>query len=80
MARLDGVSDDDAGLVTGQIFKASVKKFGTVAEPLRLMAHSKPVMYADIMFELAWDKAKNLDRVVRDLCQLKVAAMVGCVF
>ena len=37
-------------------------------------------MYADIMFELAWDKAKNLDRVVRDLCQLKVAAMVGCVF
>jgi len=27
-----------------------------------------------------WAKAKNIDPVLRDLCQLKVASMVGCVF
>ena len=80
MARLEGVGDSEAGLVTRQVFRGAAKKLGVVPDPLRLMAHSNPVMFADILFELAWAKAKNLDPVLRDLCQLKVASMVGCLF
>jgi hypothetical protein len=80
MARLEGVSDSDAGLMTGQVFKAAKRRIGRVAEPLRIMAHCPPVMYAAGGFELAWDKAKSVDPVLKDLCQLKVSQLVGCVF
>ncbi len=80
MARLEGISDADAGFLTRQVYRGAARKLGTVPDPLRLMAHSTPVMFADVLFELAWAKAKNIDPVLRDLCQLKVASMVGCVF
>jgi len=80
MARIDGISDDDAGLVTRQVYKAAKKLRGRVPDPLRLFAHSKPVMFAVGAFETAWGKATSVDPVLKDLCQLKVSAMIGCVF
>jgi hypothetical protein len=80
MARLEGVSDAEAGLVTGQVFRTAKKQIGQVPDPLRIMAHCPPVMFAAGFFELAWGKAKSVDPVLRDLCQLKVASLVGCVF
>ena len=80
MARIDGISDADAGLVTRQVYKAAKKLRGEVPDPLRLFAHSPPVMFAVGAFETAWGKATSVDPVLKDLCQLKVSAMVGCVF
>ena len=80
MARLEGISDSDAGLVTRQVFKAAKRKLGEVVDPLRIMAHCPPVMFAVAGFETAWGKAKSVDPVLKDLCQLKVSQMVGCVF
>ncbi len=80
MARIDGISDADAGLVTRQVYKASKKLRGEVPDPLRLFAHSPPVMFAVGAFETAWGKATSVDQLLKDLCQLKVAAMIGCVF
>ena len=80
MARLDGVSDANAGLMTRQVFKAAKRRMGRVADPLRIMAHCPPVMYAAGGFELAWGNAKSVDPVLKDLCQLKVSQLVGCVF
>ena len=80
MARLEGVSDSDAGLMTRQVFQAAKRKMGRIADPLRIMAHCPPVMYADVGFELAWAKATSVDPVLKDLCQLKVSQLVGCVF
>ena len=80
MSRMDGVSDADAGLITRQVYKSAKKMRGEVPDPLRLYAHSKPVMFAVGAFETAWGKAKSVDPVLKDLCQLKVSAMVGCVF
>ncbi len=80
MARLEGINDSDAGLVTGQVFKAAKRMRGTVPDPLRLMAHCPPVMFAVGTFEIAWGKATSVDPVLKDLCQLKVSQMVGCVF
>ena len=80
MARLEGVSDSDAGLMTRQVFQAAKRKMGRIADPLRIMAHCPPVMYAAGGFELAWAKATGVDPVLKDLCQLKVSQLVGCVF
>ena len=80
MTRLEGISDADADFITGRVYGAAKSKLGEVADPLRLMAHSKPVMFAAGFFELAWDKAKSVDPVIIALCQLKVSAMVGCLF
>ena len=80
MARMDGVSDADAGLLTRQVYKSAKKLRGEVPDPLRLFAHSAPVMFAVGAFETAWGKASSVDPVLKDLCQLKVSAMVGCVF
>ncbi len=80
MARIEGVSDADAGLLTKQVFRSAKSQVGAVPDPLRIMAHSKPVMFAAGFFEIAWGKAKGVDPVLKDLCQLKVSSMVGCVF
>ena len=80
MARIDGISDADAGLIVRQVYKSAKKLRGEVPDPLRLYAHSKPVLFAVGAFETAWGKASRVDPVLKDLCQLKVSAMVGCVF
>ena len=80
MARIDGISDADAGLVARQVYRAAKKLRGEVPEPLRLFAHSTTVLVAVSAFETAWGNAKSVDPVLKDLCQLKVSAMVGCLF
>ncbi len=80
MSRIDGVTDADAGWLTGRVYAAAKKMRRMVPDPLRLYAHSKPVMFAVAAFETAWGKAQSVDPVLKDLCQLKVSAMVGCVF
>jgi alkylhydroperoxidase family enzyme len=80
MARLEGISDDEAGFVTSQVFRVAKQRLGEMPDPLRIMAHSKPTMFAAGFFELAWGKATSVDPVLRDLCQLRVASMVGCLF
>jgi hypothetical protein len=80
MTRLQGISDADAGWVTRRVYSAAKRLRGDVPEPLRLMAHCPPVMFAVGTFEMAWGKATSVDPVLKDLCQLKVSQMVGCVF
>ena len=80
MARMEGVSDEAAGFVTKQVYRSAKSMSGQVPDPLRLMAHSKPTMFAAGFFEIAWGKAKSVDPVLKDLCQLRVASLVGCVF
>lgn len=80
MARIDGINDTDAGWMTRQVYKAAKKRTGRVPDPLRLFAHSPAVMFAVGAFEVAFGKATSVDQVLKDLCQLKVSAMVGCLF
>jgi hypothetical protein len=80
MARIKGIDDSQAGVVTRQVYKSAKRLRGEVPDPLRIMAHSTPVLFAVGAFETAWGKAKSADQVLKDLCQLKVSQMVGCVF
>jgi hypothetical protein len=44
------------------------------------MAHCPPVMFAAGAFEISFGKATSVDPVLKDLCQLKVSALIGCLF
>ena len=80
MARMNGISDSEAGLITRQVFKGAQRIAGEVPDPLRIQAHCPPVMFAVGGFEMASRKATSVDPVLKGLCQLKVSQMVGCVF
>jgi hypothetical protein len=80
MARIEGVGDAEAGLVTRGMYQGAKRIAGRVPDPLRIMAHSKPVMWADAMFELALARAHAVPARLKSLASIKVAALVGCVF
>ena len=80
MARIEGVSDAEAGLVTRGVYRGAKRIAGQVPEPLRIMAHSKPVMWADVMFELALSRARAVPMRLKCLASIKVSMLVGCVF
>ena len=80
MARLKGVSDADAGLITKAVYTGAKRMVGEVPEPLRIMATSAPVMFANGGFEMAMRQAKSVDPRLKDLASLKVSALIGCVF
>jgi len=80
MARLEGVSDANAGLVTRGAYRGAKRLAGRVPDPLRIMAHSPAVMWADGLFELAIGRARSVPARLKSLASVKVAAMIGCVF
>ena len=80
MSRVEGLKDNEAGLIFGRIFKEAKKKAGAVPDPIRLMARSRGVMWAGVGFELGIARAKSVETKLKNLASLKVASMVGCVF
>src|SRR5258706_15235219 len=80
MARIDGVSDAQAGLLTRGVFLGAKRGAGRGPEPLRVMAHSRPVMWGDAIFELAPQRAHAVPPHLKNLASIKVATLVGCVF
>ncbi len=80
MARIKGVSDRDAGMVTRGVYGAARRRIGQVPAPLRIMALSPAVMFASGGFEIAMGRARSLDQGLKDLAGLKVSMLIGCVF
>ena len=80
MARIEGVGDDRAGMVTRQVFGAAKRMTGKVPEPLRIMAHSRSVMFASGFYELAAQRGSAVESRLKSLASVKVASMIGCVF
>jgi hypothetical protein len=80
MARIDGVSDAEAGFVTRGVYRGAKRMTGQVPDPLRIMAHSKPVMWASGLFEIASGRAHSVPTRLKALAGIKAAALIGCVF
>lgn len=80
MARIDGVSDAQAGLATRFVFSGAKRIAGQVPDPLRIMAHSKPVMWGSALFEIALQRATTVPPRLKALAGIKAAALIGCVF
>jgi hypothetical protein len=80
MARIDGLSDQEASFLTRRVFAAAAKQAGNVPDPLRIMAKSGPTMWAGGLFALAFDRATKVDKKLKTLACLKAASLIGCVF
>lgn len=80
MARIEGVTDDEAGFVRKRVFAAAAKPVGAVPAPLRVMAKSGGTMWAAGLFQIAFERAKAVPERLKVLACLKAASMIGCVF
>ena len=80
MARIKGLSDEEAGFVTRAIFRSAKKMVGQVPDPLRIQARNGAVMWAAGGFEMGLRSAKSVDPKLKAMASIKVASMVGCVF
>lgn len=80
MARIDGIGDRDAGFLTRQVFGGARRMTGQVPDPLRIMAHSTSLMWANGLFELVARRGTEVEGRLKALAGIKAAAMVGCVF
>ena len=80
MARIDGLSDEEAGFVTRRVFDMAGKQLGRVPDPLRIMAKSGATMWASGLFQLAFDRGHSVEPRLKILACLKAASLIGCVF
>ena len=90
MARIEGVPQDQAGLMTKIVYKfmrRGMKKLtgrdparGTGIEPVEMWAYQPKMMSGMGKFQGAVRKGKLLDERLKNLCELKGAQMIGCEF
>lgn len=78
--RVQGVSESQAGWLTRLIYRALRKKIGVVPKSKTLAAWHTPTLLASSWMDAVNADARTLPHSLKELAQLKVAAMVGCPF
>ena len=90
MARIQGVQKSQAGPMVRLVYSFGPRmmrkltgreaSFGSGIEPMEIWAHKPKLMMAMGKFNGAIRKPGALEERIRNLCELKGAAMVGCEF
>jgi len=90
MARMQGVSQDQAGPVVKLVYwfmRKGMKKltgreaaYGSGIEPIEIWAHQPKMMSGMGRFQQAVRKAHTVDERLKNLVELKGAQMIGCEF
>ncbi len=80
MTRIRVVPEDEAGLLGRFAYRFSLRRFGKVAEPLKVTAHHPRLLAGYGAFELALDRSRLVDERLKSLAETKVATTVGCEF
>jgi alkylhydroperoxidase family enzyme len=90
MARIEGVQRDQAGPIVKLVYRFMTRGFkkmtgreparGNGLEPLEIWAHQPKLMSAMGKFQGAIRKGKTVDERIKNLCELKGAATIGCEF
>ena len=90
MARIEGVSKSQAGLVVRLVYRFGprmVRKLtgrdpqtGTGIEPFQIWAYQPKMMMGMGRFNQAVRKGKDVDERIKNLVELKGAQMIGCEF
>jgi len=78
MARVPGVPEREASWLSRLIFRGVRRRTGHVAETWKIAAHRPGLLLGWALHELSYERTHDLDRRLRTLAQLKVAALVGC--
>ena len=90
MARIEGVSRSQAGLVVKLVYTFGPKamrkltgrdpRTGSGLEPIEVWAHQPKMMVGMGRFNQAVRKGKSVDDRIKNLVELKGAQMIGCEF
>ena len=80
MARIEGISDQQANIFTRAVYGAVRKKLGRVPEPMRISALQQKLMAAVGGMEMAQEGMRSVDPVLKALVGIKAATRIGCAF
>lgn len=80
MARIEGVSDRDAGWFARIVYAFSRKKLKRVVGPLRVAAHQPWILAAMGGFEMGLERARRVEERLKALGEIRAATLVGCPF
>lgn len=79
MARVPGVPTRAAGRLVRVAYRVTRRRFGAVPEPVTVLAHHQPVLWASALWELGNERAmRHLPASLRELAVYRVATRVGC--
>lgn len=80
MSRSPGVQDKDASLRTRIIFWLAKRKIGRVSSGMRIRGLDPKYLTASVRMDAFAAAPGVVPMTLKELAQLKVAMMVGCVF
>ena len=78
MSRMAGVPEREARWLSRLIFRGIRRRTGRVVDTWRIAAHQPGLLLGWALHELSYERTHDLDRRLRSLAQLKVAALFGC--
>lgn len=78
--RANGIQDQEAGLLTKLIFWRVKRRYGHVTLSARIRAHEPPLLALAEGMGKYTRATRAVSPRLKELVQLKVAAMVGCPF
>lgn len=78
MSRMPGVPEREASWLSRLVFRGIRRRAKHLADTWTIAAHQPGLLLGWALHELAYERANDLDRRLRRLAQLKVAALVGC--
>ena len=80
MSRIAALPEAHASSDVRAVYDFVRQKYGAVLDPVAVTAHNPAVLHAYVGFEGALRKATTLPLELKELVNLKVAALLGCPF
>ena len=80
MERVRGVRNGEANWIARLVYRSLKKRIGRIPKSKTLAAHHTPTLLATTWMDSVCGPARTVSPVLKELAQLKVAAMVGCPF
>jgi hypothetical protein len=80
MDRAKGVTASEANWIARSIYRAIKKRMGRVPKGKMLYAHHTGTLLASTWMDSVCASAQTVSPLLKELVQLKVAALVGCPF
>ena len=80
MARIEGVPENRAGLLTRLSYRFARRRLGQLPEPLTVVARHPWVFRGYGAFEMAMERSRRVDLRLKVLADIKSAALIGCPF
>lgn len=80
MARVEAVSEREAGTSERLAYRFSRHRFGEVVDPVAVMAHYPMLLLGYGLLELTFERSHLVDEHLKSLAVLGAATMVGCEF